>query len=352
MQRWKVGKAYWKDSHSCFYCVVTHPNGRREERRLDPDRHKADVARSTIVTNVQRHERPTADFTVRALCNAFLDYSKANNAPATYEWYMAFVKPFAESLPHGLRVRDFNKSYVQSWLAHAYPATGNTNTRHDAVSAVKRVFNWAANDMEYFDHNPLARLKKPQKKPRSGCLSRKQWDEVLSHFAEGSPFRDFLEILLLTGCRPQEARVLTAKHINWETRRAHFAEGEVPGKKGERDILLTEAALVILRKWALRYPKGPLLRNEKGGPWQPAAINSRFVRLRKKLSFNAHAYLTRHSVATDMLEAGASAGAVAAVLGHQSPTMVLEVYGKHIEEREQHLRDALERATTKPSGPP
>lgn len=62
--------------------------------------------------------------------------------------------------------------------------------------------------------------------------------------------------------------------------------------------------------------------------------------MKGKLPFRVHCYVARHSAATELLDSGSSAGAVAAILGHKDPTMVLKVYGKHIESREKHLRIA------------
>lgn len=45
---------------------------------------------------------------------------------------------------------------------------------------------------------------------------------------------------------------------------------------------------------------------------------------------------------TDLLDNGASAGAVAALLGHRDPTVVLKFYGRHIEQRREHLRGLIE----------
>jgi hypothetical protein len=58
-------------------------------------------------------------------------------------------------------------------------------------------------------------------------------------------------------------------------------------------------------------------------------------------------YAGRHTKATDLLENGESTGAVAAILGHRDPTMVLKVYGKHIDKREEHLRECIEKGTKK-----
>ena len=50
----------------------------------------------------------------------------------------------------------------------------------------------------------------------------------------------------------------------------------------------------------------------------------------------------RHTKATDLLENGASTGAVASLLGHRDPTVVLKFYGRHIEKRREHLRGLIE----------
>jgi len=162
-------------------------------------------------------------------------------------------------------------------------------------------------------------------------------------YKENDPFREFLLVMLLTGCRPQEARIVEARHINWETGKINFQDGEVPGKEGAREILLLPEAVTILKRCAALHPKGPVLRNNAGRPWNGSALGCRFRRIKKKVSFPVHCYLARHTVATTMLEKGASAGAVAAILGHKDATMVLKVYGKHIDKCEQHLRDCLDR---------
>ena len=347
VNRWKIGKVYRKKTHDCYYCNIDHPDGRHENRRLAPDKTTAEEQWADLVAAARKDGLPSRDYGVRDLCNLFLEHAQANNAPKTYVCYRTFLRSFCATIPATLRVRELKLHHVQNWLKRKYPATGNTNTRHDAISALKRVFNWATNDMEYLDRSPLAKLRKPPTAPRAACLSREQWAKVLSYYTPDDPFHDFLSILLHTGCRPQEARIMEARHCDFKQMEVHFKDGEVPGKKGDREILLTAEAVAILQKWALKYPEGPLLRNEDGNPWKTSALNCRFGRLRtrKKLSFHPHCYAARHSVATEMLEQGASTGAVAAVLGHKDPTMVLKVYGRHIDRRKEHLRDCLKKAT-------
>jgi len=342
---WRVGTKYWKASHKCWFMKLTQPGGLREDRRLDSDEDAAEKLRCVIIASLEEQGTPSRDYPVRALCNLFLEHVAANNSPKTYKCYRSFLRSFASSIPATLRVRDFKHHHLENWLTRRYPASGNTTTRHDAVAAIKRIFGWAI-EMQYLETSPLARFKSPAAKPRDACLSKDQWAQVLSYYDPADPFHDFLQFSLQTGCRPQEARVVEARHVDWKAKKIHFADGEVPGKKGSRDILLTDAAFAILQRCALKCPSGPLLRNEDGGPWTTTALVSRFRRLRKKVAIPAHCYLTRHTTATELLEAGASAGAVAAILGHRDASMVLKSYGRHIERREGHLRDCLERAVS------
>jgi integrase len=350
--QWQVGAMFFRPREQCYFVSVTSPSGKRKEKRLVPDAEQAETLRCELIVSLKRKGAPTADGLVKDLVFRFLDYSQLNNAHKTYVWYKDFLKSFCNTLPPTLKVSSLKLHHARTWLSQCYPETGNSNTRHDAISAVKRVFNWAVNDMEYLEVNPFAKLKKPPRVPRQTFLTWGQWDEVLALFKEGDPFRDFLQTMLLTGCRPQEARIVEARHINWQSGKVNFQDGEVPGKEGAREILLTPEVASILKKWAAAYPKGPILRNSAGRPWKKDALSCRFRRIKKKVSFPVHSYLARHTVATTMLEKGASAGAVAAILGHKDATMVLKVYGKHIDKCEQHLRDCLKSAGSHTSAAP
>jgi len=342
---YKVGKVYYKASHSCHYVKVTHPDGRREDRKLDSDRDKSETLYCDLVTDLKRKGVPDKDWLVQDLVDEFLDHVKVNQAALTYRWYRDFLKSFCLTLPPKLKVRDLRRHHVQKWLdskaeagqKHRYKST---NTKHDAVACVKRVFNWASKDMGYLSESPLANLKTPPKTPRETYITAEQWQEILDGLKETDALKDFLRFLLLTGCRPQEARIITKRDIRGKT---VFLE-KVPGKKGSRTILLTDSAKAILDKWATVYPDGPVLRNNRGRPWVSDALNCRFQRIKKDTNLPVCCYLARHSAAVQLLEAGASAGAAGAILGHKDATMILRVYGKHINDREAHLRQCLTNA--------
>lgn len=353
--QYKVGKKYRKASHNCWYCMVEHPDGRRQERRLDPDEEAAEGIRQSIIEEVKKAGRPSLDCTVDHLIQLFLTHVEANNARDTYKFYKHFLASFKASIGTTLAVRDLGLHHVQNWLSKHYPVKGNQNTRHNAIAAIKRLFNWAVRDMGYFNYNPLSGLKKPQRTHRETCPSMAQWNQVLGYYGATDPFRELLTVMIDTGCRPQELRVLEARQLDLAAKPfpvIRFADGDIPGKKWGRDVRLTDRAVEILNRRALQNPQGPLFCNENGNPWTKDALKCRFLRLKHKerLSFKVSCYSARHSLATDLLDNGASAGAVAALLGHRDPTVVLKFYGKHIEQRAEHLQGLLDKA--RPPQPP
>lgn len=344
-----VSRKFWRASHKAWYCHIIYPDGRQQDRRLGKDEEEAEGKRQAILQEIKKTGRPSLDCTVDQLIQAFLTYTEDNNARRTYLWYRNFLKSFSQSVATTLAVRDLELHHVQNWLTKAYPVKGNQNTRHDAIAAVKRLFNWAAREMGYLDRNPLSGLQKPPRTHRETCPTRAQWDEVLSHLGADDPFRDFVTALVDTGCRPQELRVVEARHLDLAAQPdplIRFTDGDIPGKRFGRDVRLVPRVVEILRRLVLKHPEGPLFRNRDGNPWVKDALNCRFQRLKRsyKFPFRINCYAARHSLATDILDKGGSAGAVASLLGHRDPTVVLRFYGKHIDQRPEHLQGLLEKA--------
>lgn len=361
-KQWRVGEKFYRAKRKAWYCKMEGPAGEREERKLlkgPNDKQTADDAekeRQKLRDQIEAHGTPTLDCTVDHLVQSFLKYVKDNNAPGTLRNYMHFLLAFAEWPPIvGLKVRDLELRHANDWLARHYPIKGNKNTRHDAIVALKRLFNWATKDMKYFSQNPLAGLHKPKRTHRQLCPTMEQWNQVLAHYQD-DPFGDFLTVLVDSGARPQELRVVEARQLDLSANPPVivYDDGEIPGKQLGRKVQLTPRAARILARYAQENPEGPVMRNERGDPWKKNALNCRFQRLKrsKKFPFHVNCYAARHSLATDLLDKGASVAAVQALLGHRDPRVVLEFYGKHIAERADHLQGLLEKTRPEEVGKP
>jgi len=177
---WQVGEKFFKKSHRCYFVKVTDLGGRRKDRRMNTDAEPAEMLRCELITTLRRHGTPSADYLVRDLVFRFLDHVKTNNRPGTYSWRLNFLESFCNALPPDLKVANLKLHHAQAWLRKNYSSAGNPNTQHGAISTLKRVFNWAFNDMGYLDVNPFAKLKKPALVPCQTFVTRTQWDEVLA----------------------------------------------------------------------------------------------------------------------------------------------------------------------------
>jgi site-specific recombinase XerD len=357
----RVGKKYWREDRQAWFVKIVHPDGHRQERRLDTeeglDKRAAEDAaegvRQKLIDKIKTTGRPSLECTVDHLIQSFLSFVEEGNAKGTYKFHKNFLKSFGNSVGTTLLVGDLAMHHVQQWLTKRYPPKGNQNTRHDAIASLKRMFNWAVRDMGYFDRNPIAALKKPQQTCREYCPTKEQWAKVLAHYGPDNPMHDFLDVMLATGCRPQEVRVIEARQIDYDAGVVRFADGEIPGKKYGREVEVPTRAMAVLRKHGLAHPDGKIFRNEDGNPWTYSALNSRLQRVKKKFpGFRFTWYSGRHTKATDLLENGASAGAVQALLGHRDSTTVLKFYGKHIEKRREHLRGLIEADDRRAATPP
>ena len=341
----RLPKPWWRESKKCWYVKL-----KGVQTRLDPDEKKA-TKKFYELLGKQPAAASSTMLTVRLL-DRYLVWSKANHAPRTHKGIKANVESFAAFIG-AVRVHKLLPSHLTEWIdkrCPRHPADDSKavsdNTRRNYLADVIGAFNWAASaEQRIIPYSPFGGYRKPKKTPRALCLTADQWSKVFAEIDSGDPFWDYLMILRNTGCRPQEARIMEARHVDLKARLICFKDGEIPGgKRGHSIPISDDATLGIVKRRVLKYPEGPILRNRRGRPWNKNSLNCRFQRLSEKLKFRVHAYVARHSMATELLEAGASAGAVAAILGHSSPMMVLNVYGKHIEEREAHLRDCMAKA--------
>ncbi len=284
--------------------------------------------------------RPS-DTRVIAVLDLFLDHSRKHNAPRTYEWYRDFLQDFSDM--YGLlRVEDLKPFHVTRW-ADSHPDW--EGARWGAITAVKRAFNWAA-DEGLIAASPVKKVKKPVMRRRERFVTPEERKKIFDNYPEGDCFRDFLFALEHTGCRPGEVGAVTAEDVDLRIGAWVLGEHKTEEKTGEpRVIILTPAMLELTKRLIAEHPEGPLFLNEDGKPWNRNAIRCRFRRVRKKLKLGGDlvAYLYRHAVATDLLESGTGIAQAAEILGHKGTDMIMRHYSK-LRERREHLREQLEKA--------
>ena len=152
---------------------------------------------------------PPAKQTLGILLNSFLDWCESNRAEATYEWYQRFRKSFVRHAGVSLKVSDVKPYHVQDWLSREYKKATN-NTRNVAIRTLQRAFNRGVKNGR-IERNPIIGVEKPSQQQREAVLTEEQFQELLRH-ARDQDFRDYLQFMRETFCRPQEIKLIERKH--------------------------------------------------------------------------------------------------------------------------------------------
>jgi integrase len=290
------------------------------------------------------------DLKVQQVLGMFLTWCEGHRSQRTYEWYRDHLKRFREYIGATLTVANLKPHHVESWLDSDY-AGKSCNYRHGAVRSVVRVMNWLVKG-GHIPASPIANVERPPAEAREAYITPDQWIKALAMVKPKSPFRDFLNFLRLTGCRPQEARAIESQHFDRFAKTVIFAVRDSKGKKEKRVIPLHREAVAMLTRLALKYPTGKLFRTQHGQPWSKDSIVRRFRRMRDKLGFPLFAYAIRHTYATDALLRGIDPVTVATIMGHKDAKMILKVY-QHINLNTGHIADAVNKAVDDlPVNPP
>ncbi len=275
------------------------------------------------------------DLTVSTVCEAYLSWLKVHRSLGTYQKAVHYLSLFVKHIGTSFRVTTLDGPKVAEWIER-FP-DWSSSSGHDAVSIVQRAFNWAVKK-GHLDLSPVAHVPdKPAKTRREIVYSPVDWSELRALVTD-QEFGDLLDFMWDTGCRPLEARMLEARHIDLENDLIVFPPSEAKGRKTERVIFLTAVSQGICERLVQQWPDGPILRNKKGTPWTKDSVNCRFQRLRKKLGKRACAYGIRHSYATEGLKRGMDSLTLAQLMGHQDTSMIARTYA-HLARNPAYLKE-------------
>lgn len=282
-------KPFYRSARSAWYCqlgtkqikLVAGPNDPSTAKLAWAAFHTL-MAAAPVAPTASHVFTPTAGLTVGEVFEKFLGWCQTHRSPRTYEWSLNHIQAFCDHLKvaRTLPATDLRPFHVVEWVDRK--TTWGPNQKRGAIVAVTRPFNWAAK-LGYLAANPVRGVEKPAAVKRTSRMTPEDFALLLSHVKD-EPFRDLLTIAYEAGVRPQEARLVEARHLRPEHRRAEIPPEEAKGKKRWRVIYLSDTALAIATRLAALRPTGPLFLNVDGNPWQAQAIVNRFQRLLVKLS--------------------------------------------------------------------
>lgn len=212
------------------------------------------------------------------------------------------------------------------------------NTVRKVLATAQAFLRWAGRSRVKF------RMPAPEYRGAECVVTAGDYRKVLA--VAGGDFAAMLTLMWETGCRPGEARALTAADVDLETGTAVLTEHKTSGKTGKRRVIfLSHEAGRVLRVQREMRPSGCLFRGRYGQPLTLAGVRVRWVNCCKAAGVvYPTVYGIRHSFAVRSLEEGLTSAQVAALLGHTTTAMVERCYG-HITANAKMLRGLAERVS-------
>ena len=240
-----------------------------------------------------------------------------------------------------LRLDDITSPMIESAMV-GWP--GGSSAKNDALAVLSRLLDGARRS-RFIDHNPAREIKRPGTResfsPVSRALTIDQVTVLLERTPEGV-YRRYVAALVYTGMRAGEATALRVGDVDFERGVIRVSRSLSPGKHGElveqspkshksREVPLIAA----LRPYAEQAARGKTLDELLfAGPGGGRLTNHN---VRRAVGWEAlrvaigrsdlRMHDLRHTFATLLFDAGASAPDVQATLGHSS-LQVTERYSR------------------------
>jgi integrase len=340
----RTPKPWFREDRQAWFVTI-----RGERHNLGADKDEAHRLFHEMLGKKADEPKPVAAPTsplVAVLIDGFLEWCQSHRAHETYLWYQKHLQSFLESLPKpaSFTAADLKPFHVQQWVDKH--AGWGPSYRRGAMIAVQRCMTWAEK-LGHIDRTPLKHLEKPPQGKREKVVSAETFEKMLARVRKNT--RDLLNFSWHSGARPQETRIIEARHFSKERQRLEMPPAEAKGKKRWRIICLTPEAAEIVERLAAKWPEGPIFRNEDGKQWTPFAINCVFSRLKAKLGGIKYSlYTLRHSFCQRLLEAGVDTVTVAALMGHSNAVMVSTTYS-HMGQATAYLAEQLKKANGRAS---
>lgn len=282
-----------------------------------------------MAVNGQVEPREMKNSSVAQVVDLFIA-SKEKMREATKHKHVYFLQVLIDGAGKGRKLTDLKIADVER-IAENSGKKWSSGSKHGFVRDVKTLMTWAKN-AGWLEFNRMAGYENPYPAPARtrGMTDEEFWK--LMDAAKDLQFKQILQFLRGTGCRPGEAVIVEARHVhpNRPVVVLSHEEHKTGRRTGKARILRMPADVnTSVRALCEKYPKGPIFRNSRnGGGWRRDSIQRRFRQYRRKLGLGEDVtpYLIRHGAVTKMLDGGAATHLAAKIAGHSHSNITQSVY--------------------------
>ncbi len=243
-------KPWFRKQTQCWYVEIG-----RKQVKLGPDKAAAFEQYHKIMAEGQVSAKD--EITAHEVVVLYLEWALDNLSEKSFGFYREPLLHFLDFISPKMKVNDLKPRDITSWIKKYYrlskPQKGkpqrpvSDNHRHNAVRAVKRCFQWAKEE-GHIDKSPVADVKNFPSTRRETYVTPEQFDKLIAAIrVDDLDFREFVTLMRLTGCRPQEARNAEVRHFDADNKCLTFPKTESKGKRDRRVVLLDGEAFEIIK---------------------------------------------------------------------------------------------------------
>lgn len=202
---------------------------------------------------------------------------------------------------------------------------------HHAYVVIRTLMNWARKK-DFIPAHDLDKVDKSLRRKGRRHYLPADADVVRVFQGAAGKFQELLQVYMLTGIRPSEARTVTIDEFDRERRQWVLWRHKTAERTGKPKVvpLATDDLVAICIAAAGDRPgQETLFRDHYGKPWTYNALRLRWYRLRKKLGLDPRftLYSLRHWYLTIAVESGEDSAIVSELAGHVDPA-TLDFYKK------------------------
>ncbi len=310
----KAGMAL--DTYQRAYKLLSHIQTEIDDHVFDPTKY---------VKSEQR------EFYVNMLLDRFLQYKIESIAPSYKKDYTRLVN-LAKDYFKVKDVRELRKIDITNYKVHLEKNfTFSSKTMKNTLDLFKTFMNYVKIELEYIDAVPSF----PEidvSEHNFKWVSQENQSMLFSLVPDHD--KPIIGFLMLHGCRPSEARALRCKNVNLDNQTITISatfSGRVyrEKRKGKKSKAVTipihpEMFGYVASRVNHNLPEAYVFTNRQGRHYSENALRRIWdsVRTKSKLDKSLRLYdVTRHSLASNLVNSGTSLFKVSKLLGHSSTKM-------------------------------
>lgn len=305
------------------YFVDYRVNGKRMRKFVGGSKRLAELALKDIEVKLVKGELgfEMKDHELGKLFEEFLAYSKANNAPGTYQRYRSIldhVKAFLQEKPYISKISQLTPRLFEEYKQSRKEAGAMDLTLNMELQVMKTMFT-LARKWGYCNSNPMEEISflKINKKVEPRFLTKEECEKLLNHC--GPELYPIFFTLLNTGMRRGELLNLEWKDVDFDRKRIkiRFKETWEP-KTSERNIPMNDKLVEVLQEHKKGSRNNLVFPDKNGEIIDKNRLRMQLIRIAKQCGFPdvTKLHSLRHTFASHLVMSGVDLPTVKKLMGH------------------------------------